>query len=114
MSKVLIFDEDIEKPFSLGFVTLGVGNGVFRTEDNIDPTDEFGGTQLNVFGSFATSMGSQAHAIAEWTGQDLTMGLSVVPFRRIPLVASFGLNDLTGNAGDGVRLNLSIVYGISF
>ncbi|MCT7994450.1 hypothetical protein [Laspinema olomoucense] len=114
VSKVLIFDEDIEKPFSLGFVTLGVGNGVFRTVDNIDPTDEFGGTQLNVFGSFATSMGSQAHAIAEWTGQDLTMGLSVVPFKRIPLVASFGLNDLTGNAGDGVRLNLSIVYGISF
>lgn len=114
VSKVLIFDEDLEKPFSLGFVTLGVGNGVFRTEDNIDPTDEFGGTQLNIFGSFATSMGSQAHAIAEWTGQDLTMGLSVVPFKRIPLVASFGLNDLTGNAGDGVRLNLSIVYGISF
>ncbi len=114
VSKVLIFDEDIEKPFSLGFVTLGVGNGVFRTESNIDPTDELGGTQLNVFGSFATSMGSQAHAIAEWTGQDLTMGLSVVPFKRIPLVASFGLNDLTGNAGDGVRLNLSIVYGISF
>jgi nitrate reductase NapAB chaperone NapD len=114
VSKVLIFDEDIEKPFSLGFVTLGIGNGVFRTEDNVDPTDEFGGTQLNVFGSFATSMGSQAHAIAEWTGQDLTMGLSVVPFRRIPLVASFGLNDLTGNAGDGVRLNLNIVYGISF
>lgn len=114
VSKVLIFDEDLEKPFSLGVVTLGVGNGVFRTEPNIDPTDEFGGTQLNIFGSFATSMGSQAHAIAEWTGQDLTMGLSVVPFKRIPLVASFGLNDLTGNAGDGVRLNLSIVYGISF
>ncbi|MCT7954808.1 hypothetical protein NG795_06005 [Laspinema sp. D3] len=114
VSKVLIFDEDLEKPFSLGFVTLGVGNGVFRTEPNVDPTDEFGGTQLNIFGSFATSMGSQAHAIAEWTGQDLTMGLSVVPFKRIPLVASFGLNDLTGNAGDGVRLNLSIVYGISF
>ncbi|MCT7967976.1 hypothetical protein NG799_16820 [Laspinema sp. D1] len=114
VSKVLIFDEDLEKPFSLGFVTLGVGNGVFRTEGNVDPTDELGGTQLNIFGSFATSMGSQAHAIAEWTGQDLTMGLSVVPFKRIPLVASFGLNDLTGNAGDGVRLNLSIVYGISF
>ncbi|MCT7984672.1 hypothetical protein NG796_15345 [Laspinema sp. A4] len=114
VSKVLIFDENLEKPFSLGVVTLGVGNGVFRTEPNVDPTDEFGGTQLNIFGSFATSMGSQAHAIAEWTGQDLTMGLSVVPFKRIPLVASFGLNDLTGNAGDGVRLNLSIVYGISF
>lgn len=114
VSKVLVFDDDLEQPFSLGFVTLGVGNGVFRTEGNIDPSDELGGHQFNVFGSFATSMGSQAHAIAEWTGTDLTMGLSVVPFRRIPLVASFGLNDLTGNSGDGVRLNFSIVYGVSF
>jgi hypothetical protein len=114
VSKILVFNEDLEQPFSLGFVTLGVGNGVFRTQGNIDPSDEFGGTQLNVFGSFATSMGPQANAIAEWTGTDLTMGLSVVPFRRIPLVASFGLNDITGNSGDGVRLNLSIVYGVSF
>lgn len=114
-SKVLVFDEEnINQPFGLGFVTLGVGNGVFRTEDNIDPEDELGGSEFNVFGSFATRMGPQATAIAEWTGQDLTLGLSVVPFKRVPLVTSFGLNDLTGNSGDGVRLNFSIVYGISF
>lgn len=114
VSKALVFNENVQEPFSLGFVTLGVGNGVFRLEDNFDPTDELGGPEFNVFGTFAVTMGSQATAIAEWTGQDLTVGLSVVPFKRIPLVTTFGLNDLTGTAGDRVRLNFSIIYGLSF
>lgn len=114
VSKVLVFSENINDPFSLGFVTVGVGNGVFRTLSNLDPEDELGGSEFNVFGSFATQMGPQASAIAEWTGQDLTVGFSVVPFKTVPLVTSFGLNDLTGNSGDGVRLNFGITYGFSF
>ncbi|RMH74521.1 MAG: hypothetical protein D6680_14480 [Cyanobacteria bacterium J007] len=114
VSKILVLNPDVQKPFSLAFVSLGLGNGIFRTESNFDPNDELGGSEFNVFGSFATTMGDQATAMAEWTGRDLTLGVSVVPFRRVPLVTSFGILDLTGNTGDGVRLNFSIVYGISF
>jgi hypothetical protein len=114
VSKMFVLNKDVQKPFSLAFVSLGLGNGIFRTESNFDPNDELGGSEFNVFGSFATTMGDQATAMAEWTGRDLTLGVSVVPFRRVPLVTSFGILDVTGNSGDGVRLNFSIVYGISF
>ncbi|MBO1349159.1 MAG: hypothetical protein EBE86_018005 [Hormoscilla sp. GUM202] len=56
----------------------------------------------------------QMHAIAEWTGQDLTVGISVVPFQNLPLVITPAVTDITGNAGDGSRFILGIGYGFSF
>jgi hypothetical protein len=52
--------------------------------------------------------------IAEWTGQDLNLGVSIVPFREIPLVITPALADVTNNAGDGARFVLGIGYGFSF
>ena len=40
--------------------------------------------------------------ITEWTGQDLALGLSIAPFKNIPLTITPALRDVAG-AGDGAR-----------
>ena len=55
-----------------------------------------------------------ASVIADWTGQDLFLGASIVPFRRIPLFIVPGVADVTGKAGNGARFVLGVGYGIHF
>ena len=52
--------------------------------------------------------------IADWTGQDLNLGASIVPFRNLPLVITPAVADVTGNAGDGARFILGVGYAISY
>jgi hypothetical protein len=52
--------------------------------------------------------------IADWTGQDLTIGTSIAPLRRIPVVITPAVADVTGNAGDGARFILGIGLGYTF
>ena len=102
--------EDVEKPFSQLFVSAGVGSGQFRSELDINNNRD----TVGVFGSVAVRMAEPISAIAEWSGQDLTLGLSLAPFRNIPLVITPAVTDLTGNAGDGSRFILGIGSSISF
>ena len=81
---------------------------------NFNPTDDWGGTPFNVFGSAAINLSENVNGIVEWTGQDLTLGMSIVPFKEIPLVFTPSFIDVTGSAGDGVRFNASLVYSIAF
>lgn len=85
-------------------VSLGVGNDRFLPERQFQQR----GDGLNAFGSVAARVHPAMHVVANWTGQDLALGLSVTPFERIPLVFSPALVDLTGRAGDGVRFSASL------
>ena len=99
--------ESITEPFSRVALTAGVGNGRFRTEDDVfDDRDN-----INVFGSAAVRVVEPVSAIVEWTGQDLAAGLSITPFRDLPLVLLPAVRDITG-AGDGGRFVLGA--GVSF
>ena len=90
--------DSIAQPLSRVAVTAGVGNGRFRTEDDVfDDRDSVG-----VFGSVAVRVVEPVSAIVEWTGQDLAAGLSITPFRDLPLVLLPAVRDITG-AGDGSR-----------
>ncbi len=109
VTKRFIFAPDPSELFNQLHVSVGVGSGQFRTEDQIN-TDE--GT-VGVFGSVALRVNQPISAIAEWTGQDMTVGLSIAPFKNIPLVISPALTDITGSAGDGTRFILGIGYGFS-
>ena len=102
--------EDLQKPFSQVFVSAGVGSGQFRSELDISQERN----SVGIFGSVAVRMAEPISAIAEWSGQDLTLGLSIVPLRDIPLVITPAVTDITGNAGDGSRFILGIGYAISF
>lgn len=85
-------------------MSLGVGNDRFLPEHRFQQRAD----GRNVFGSVAARVHPGMHLIANWTGQDLALGLSVTPFSRVPIVFSPSLVDVTGRAGDGVRFSASL------
>ncbi|MBP0017782.1 MAG: hypothetical protein J7647_09515 [Cyanobacteria bacterium SBLK] len=96
--------------FSQLHFSVGVGDGQFRSEDNvIEGIDSVG-----FFGSTSIRVAEWSSAIAEWTGQDLTIGFSFVPFPDIPLVIVPAITDITGTAGDGTRFLFSAGYSFQF
>ena len=110
VTKRFRLQERIENPFSQLYVSVGVGSGQFRSELDIQSDRN----SIDVFGSVAVRVVEPVSAIAEWTGQDLTLGLSVVPFRNVSLVITPAVTDITGTSGDGSRFILGVGYLISF
>ncbi|WP_242032138.1 S-layer homology domain-containing protein [Microcoleus sp. FACHB-672] len=109
-SKMFRLQDSTEKPFSRLYLSAGVGNGQFRSEFDINDNKD----TIGVFGSVAVRVAQPVNAIAEWTGQDLTLGVSFVPFQNVPLVITPAVTDVTNNAGDGARFILGIGYGFYF
>ncbi len=108
-TKVFRVREDINSSFSRVAVTAGLGNGQFRSEKDI--ANDRGG--VNLFGSVAVRAAEPVSLIAEWTGQDLTLGASIVPVKNLPLVITPALRDVAG-AGDGSRFVLGVGYSFNF
>lgn len=107
VSKVIRTRDDINLPFSRVAVTAGVGNGQFRTEDAVTK----GINNVNVFGNVAVRVAQPVSVIAEWSGQDLGFGVSVAPFKNLPLTITPAVRDVVG-AGDGPRFVLG--SGLAF
>jgi len=110
VSKMFRLTESVQAPFSRLYVSAGLGEGQYRSQADIDNDVD----SVGLFGSVAVQVVPQMYAIAEWTGQDLTVGISVVPFGNLPLVITPAVTDITGNAGDGSRFILGIGYEFSF
>ncbi|MEL6494308.1 MAG: hypothetical protein AAFQ41_04190 [Cyanobacteria bacterium J06623_7] len=102
-TKIFKTRANVNSAFSRVGATIGVGNGQFRTEDDI-LNDEGG---VNVFGSLALRVARPVSFVTEWSGQDLGMGISVSPFRTVPLTFNLSARDIAG-AGDGARF----VFGV--
>lgn len=100
----------VEEPFSQMTVSVGVGGGRFRSEDDIIN----GVDSVGVFGSIGLQVLEPMTLITEWSGQDLNIGASFLPFRNIPLTITLGGADITNNAGDGARFIMSIGYNYLF
>ncbi|MBO3463499.1 hypothetical protein G7B40_009995 [Aetokthonos hydrillicola Thurmond2011] len=109
-SKVFQLKDDITKPFSSVTVSLGLGGGRFRSEHDVQKRID----SVNVFGSVGVRLAEPISFIADWTGQDLTLGTSIAPFRKIPVVITPAVADVTGNAGDGARFILGFGFGYTF
>lgn len=91
---------DESRPFSALSVSAGIGTGRFRSwNDWANGTGRFG-----LFGSVALRVLPAFSLVADWTGQDLMVLGSLAPFRRVGVVLTGGLADLTHTAGDGARL----------
>ena len=110
VSKIFPLKEKASEPFSQITASLGLGGGRFRSENDIN-NDE---GSVNIFGSIGVRVAEPVSIIADWTGQDLTLGASIAPFKDIPLVITPAIADITGNAGDGARFILGIGYNYSF
>jgi hypothetical protein len=87
-------------------VTAGIGNGRFRRESDILNDRE----RVNPSFSAGVRVAEPASVVASWTGQDLVAGVSLVPFRRVPLFITPGVADLTTSP----RFILGIGYGFDF
>jgi len=103
------YDDDDDTAFHSLTASVGVGNGRFRREADIAAGRE----RINVFAAAGVQVFRPLSVLADWTGQDLAAGISLVPFmlpfmpesvRDIPFVVTLALADLTGTAGDGARL----------
>ncbi|NJN23909.1 MAG: hypothetical protein HC810_05320 [Acaryochloridaceae cyanobacterium RL_2_7] len=91
-------------------LTAGAGAGRYRTIFDLD--NENG--DPNVFGSVAFRVFEPVNVISEWTGQDLTVGLSIQPIPKVPFVITPAFTDITGNAGDGWRFVMGAGYSFRF
>lgn len=101
ITKVFRTQESLNSPFSRVSVTAGVGDGQFRSNGAVKAGDN----NVNVFGNVAVRVIRPISLIAEWTGQDLALGLSIAPFKKFPFVITPAVRDLAG-AGDGARFVL--------
>ena len=110
VTKMFRLQENATDPLSRLYVSAGLGSGQFRSESDVEDDVD----SLGLFGSVTVRVVPRVNAIAEWTGQDLTLGLSLVPFSNLPLVITPAVTDIAGSAGDGSRFILGIGYGFSF
>lgn len=78
-----------KRPLTLAW-NVGIGDG-----RHAEPSADIG-----VFGSVALSWHRQSSVIADFDGRDLGLGVSAVPFYRIPLVVTAGLINVTGRYED--------------
>lgn len=110
VSKILFLRD---RPTSaLGSVVMNVGIGT----DRFLPERQFaaGDGGVNVFGGAAIRVLRPVNAVANWTGQDLALGVSIAPVRRWPLVVTPAIMDVTGAAGDGARFSMSAGLSYNF
>jgi hypothetical protein len=96
--------ENYGSPFSSITLSAGVGGGRFQTEKAFDE----GKHGVNAFGSVGVRVLNPVSLFADWTGQDLTLGASIVPFVRVPLFLTPAFADLTGSACEGARFVLGV------
>ena len=86
---------------------VGVGNSRFLSQSDLAA----GKSGVNVFGSAGLRVAARGSVVADWTGQDLDLGLSLVPLHKSPLVLSISAVDLTRRAGNGPRLVIGLGAG---
>lgn len=109
LTKVFRTQDSINDAFSRVALTVGVGDGQFRSNGAVDAGDN----NINVFGNVAVRVARPVSFIAEWTGQDLGLGLSIAPFKNFPLVITPAVRDVAGT-GDGARFVLGTGIGFRF
>lgn len=110
VSKVINLKESTNDLFSRLYLSLGAGTGRYRSEANIFRDDN----DLGIFGGVAVRVADPLSVITEWSGQDLSVGLSLRPFKNIPLIITPAATDITGSAGDGVRFIFGVGYSFQF
>lgn len=111
VSRIFRVGLDSDEPLSATVMSMGFGDGRFRTEEQVLEGRE----RINFFMSMGIRMREHASAIIDWTGQDLNLAVSTMPLgRRIPIIVTPGVADVWGYAGDGARGILAIGYNFTY
>lgn len=88
--------------FNRATINLGLGNGRFQSASDFAA----GETGIGFFLSSSIQVNEWSSAIVDYTGAQVNLALSFVPFAKLPLVITPSMNDITGEAGDKARLAL--------
>jgi hypothetical protein len=110
VSKVVLLRDRPTSALGSMVVNLGLGTDRFLPETDFARGDD----GVNVFGSLGVRVLPPVNAVANWTGQDLALGLSIAPVRTWPLVITPAVVDVTGTAGDGARFAMSAGLNYTF
>lgn len=91
-------------------INLGIGDNRFA---------DIGDDGAGVFGGLAFMPIQQLSLIADWTGRQLNVGVSMAPFRSIPITATAGVFNATGRNlgtqfGDDAEFGGGIGYTVRF
>jgi hypothetical protein len=84
-------NKGINNAFSYLSITGGLGNGYFRSDKNA--TNKESGS-FNPFLSLATPIFRATSLIAEWNGYDIGIGVSSIPFQKIPFMFQLEVTDI--------------------
>jgi hypothetical protein len=113
VSQIIRTKESTDDWFSRVGFSAGIGGGQFLPASVTSNDLNAGG--LNAFGSVAVRVAKPVSAILEWTGQDVTAGLSITPLgENFPLIVTPAFRDITGVAGEGRRFVLGVGTGFKF
>jgi hypothetical protein len=85
------FKEETSEPLSFLSVTAGAGNGYFK-QDRL--YKQKGNNSFDPFLSVATPVIKTTNFIAEWNGYDVGLGLSSIPFQKLPFMLRAEATDL--------------------
>lgn len=110
-TKIIETKKSLNEPFSRVAVTVGVGGGVFNGFKSSDNPNQFK-SGIGMFGAVSTRVSDRVSMIGEYTGQDVALGLSIVPFKDFPLVITPAVRDI--GSQDGARFTVGAGYGFKF
>jgi S-layer homology domain len=97
--------------FSNTTLSVGAGAGRFRTVGDI----RNGRDTINVFGSVGTRLLPFVSVVADWNGQDLSVGLPIsIPLGGVSFQITPAYVDLVNNETGGSRFAVSGGLGLSF
>ena len=95
--------------FSSIGVSVGVGNGRYvKEEDWITNNTDV----INYFGSVTAQIAWPVAVVADWQGDDLTLGAAFTPFRDVALVITPAVYDVTGQVESGATFMISAMYAL--
>jgi len=85
------FKAKTDEAFSYLSMTVGAGNGYFKQDDHSKQADN---NSFDPFFSLATPLIKTTNLIAEWNGYDVGLGISSIPFQKLPLMFRAETTDL--------------------
>ncbi len=91
-------------------VSVGMGGGRFRSFSDIQNQRN----TIGLFGSIGLQVAPQASIVSTWTGQDLNLGISLVPIKTQPFFVTALAANVLGRDHTSTVYTVSLGYGFNY
>jgi hypothetical protein len=100
-------DDNNKMPLTL---SVGIGGGRFRSFSDIQNQRN----TIGLFGSIGLQVAPQASIVSTWTGQDLNLGISLVPIKTQPFFVTALAANVLGRDQASTVYTVSLGYGFNY